>query len=371
MKKVTLILFLLVSLMVITNARAQTNDDLLNLLISKNLISQIDADSIRADAAIKAQDQKEKQKSIPVNAHILIQICGYTQVRFQSLQEAGKADAGDIRRARLDFRGNVTPNWEYRLQTEMAVSPKLIDAYTVFKPSDYVKLEVGQFKLPLSLENLTPSNNMETIERAQVVEALVNRSRDVLGNNNGRDVGVQLFGSLWKKKDRYIIDYFGGVFDGAGINVLETNEAKDFAGRLVIHPIKGLDVGGAIYRGSYQLANKENKRRNRIAAELSYTYKIITVKGEYIEGEDGDVKRSGYYAQASGYILHKKLQLVARYDVFDTNLDVERNVGSNVLGGVNYFINDWVKLQVNYTSRNEEGTTINNDIIGAQLQISF
>ncbi len=373
-----------------TAIKAQTNEDVLNLLINKNIIKQEDADLLRAEAALKAQDAKEKQKSFAINARRAINISGYIQSRFQSLQEAGRPDAMDIRRARLNFRGNVTPTWEYRLQVDMAGTPKVLDAIATFKPYDFFKIQAGEFKVPLSMENNTPSDLMDVIERAQVVEALVARNKDVLGNNNGRDIGVMAFGSLLKIKDHAIIDYYLGGFQGAGINVSDNNEAKDFGARLILHPIKGLDIGAAYYDGFSKIGTipvgfivARDNIRTRIAGELSYVYKFISVKGEYIHGEDGDyvkgkteysyihTKREGWYAQIAAYVIPKKIQVVGRWDSYDPDIHKPANATLNILGGVNYYFNDWAKLQVNYTSRNESGKTINNDIIGVQLQVGF
>ena len=42
-------------------SKAQQNEDLLNMLIKKNVISQQEADSLRADEALKQQAKKEKE----------------------------------------------------------------------------------------------------------------------------------------------------------------------------------------------------------------------------------------------------------------------------------------------------------------------
>lgn len=384
MKKRHSILFLLL-IAGSTVVKSQTNDDVLNLLINRSIITQDDADSLRAETAIKAQDQKDKQKLVALHVKRSIGLSGYLQTRFQSLQEAGKPDALDIRRARLDFRGNVTPTWEYRLQVDFAGAPKLLDAIATFKPYDVFKVQAGQFKIPLSMENNTPSNIMDLIERSQVVEALVARNRDSIGNQNGRDIGVMAFGSLLSLPDRQMIDYYLGVFQGVGINATDNNEAKDLGARLTFHPIAGLDLGGAYYDGFSKIgtATKKDNIRKRIAGELSYVYKIISIKGEYIRGKDGDFiklnndytyvhyQREGWYAQLAAYVYKRKIQLVGRWDAYDPDIKKPGNATLNLLGGVNYYFNDWAKLQVNYTSRNESGKTINNDIISTQFQISF
>lgn len=370
MKKITtLICICLLSNML----KAQTSDDLLNLMIGKKLISQEEADSIRADAALKAQEAKEKQKSFTVSAKRSIAITGYTQVRFLSLQESGKPDAADIRRARLDFKGNIAPLWEYDVQFDLAGSPKLIDGYAIYKPFDFLKLQAGQFKVPFSSENVWADNNLELMDRSQVVEALVARSGDVIGNQNGRDIGVQAFGSLLKINDRFIIDYYVAGLNGNGINVADNNEPKDAAARIVFHPVKGLDIGGSWYNGydKYGTPTARNHVRTRMGGELSYIYKIAGFKAEYIEGEDGGIKKSGYFAQLSSYIYKKKLQVVVKYDAYDKDTDKDDDATLNYVGGINYYFNDFAKIQLNVTNRREETNDVNNDIIGVQLQIGF
>src|SRR5438132_842251 len=53
----------------IISSSAQTNDDVLNLLIQKGAITQADADSLRSDAAIKEQDAP-KDKTFTVGAEL-------------------------------------------------------------------------------------------------------------------------------------------------------------------------------------------------------------------------------------------------------------------------------------------------------------
>ncbi len=44
------------------------------------------------------------------------------------MEEKGKRSGFDIRRARLDIKGSITPYFSYRLQTEFADKPKILDA---------------------------------------------------------------------------------------------------------------------------------------------------------------------------------------------------------------------------------------------------
>ena len=90
-------------------AEAQTTNDILNVLIANKTVTQEQADSIRAEAAIKQQEADANKKSFFVNAAKQMNLSGYTQLRYQNLDEPGKIDGFDIRRARLDLKGNISP----------------------------------------------------------------------------------------------------------------------------------------------------------------------------------------------------------------------------------------------------------------------
>jgi len=379
MKRVLLILTIWGGL--VFSAKSQSTDDVLNLLIQKNVVSQKDADSIRAEAAIASQANLAKVKAFPINAGKKITIAGYSQVRYQALEETGKIDGFDIRRARLDVKGNISPYWAYRVQLDLAGTPKLIDAYAELKLNDYFNFTIGQAKIPFSLENLTSSNKLELIDRSQAVEALVARGKDVGGNQNGRDIGIQLGGTILKLKDRPVLDYRLGVYNGSGINTTDTNEKKDFATLLIVHPVVGLDISAALYNGSRFVPEvktgtvittpSKNVDRNRYGFDLNYDLKDLAIRGEYIHGTDDLVDREGYYFQAGYYFLQKKLQLIAKYDFYDADKAKVDNASTWYVFGANYNFNTNVRLQANYTFKQEEGTSIDNNFASIQFQVGF
>lgn len=362
-------------------AKSQSTDDILNLLIQKNLVSQEEADSIRAEAAISTQANLAKVKAFPVNAGKKIALAGYTQVRYQALEETGKIDGFDIRRARLDVKGNISPYWSYRVQFDLAGTPKLIDAYTELKLNDYLNFTIGQAKIPFSLENLTSSNKLELIDRSQAVEALVARGKDVGGNQNGRDIGIQLGGTILKLKDRPVIDYRLGIYNGSGINTVDNNENKDIATRLIFHPVVGLDISAALYDGSRFIPEvktgtvvttpAKTVNRDRYGFDLSYDLKNLSVRGEYIYGKDDLKEREGFYIQGGYYFLQKKLQVLAKYDFYDPDKAVVDNASTWVVLGANFNFNANTRLQLNYSIKQEEGTSIDNNYASIQFQIGF
>jgi phosphate-selective porin len=379
MKRALLITIVLGGL--VFSVKSQTTDDILNILIRKNLIAQKEADSIRAEAAIAAQANQAKVKTFPVSAGKKIGFAGYTQVRYQAMEETGKADGFDIRRARLDIKGNISPYWAYRLQFDLAGTAKIIDAYAELKLNDYFNFTIGQSLIPLSLENLTSSSKYEMIDFAQSVDALAARGKDVVGNQNGHDLGIQVGGTLLKMKNRPVLDYRLGVFNGSGINVADNNEAKDFAGRLVAHPVAGLDLGMAIYSGSRFVpevktgavvtTSSKNVTRDRYGFDLNYELKNFSLRSEYLHGTDDAIDREGYYMQGGYYFLDKKLQVMAKYDFYDADKDVAENASTWVVLGANLNLNANTRIQFNYTFKQEEGTSINNNLAAVQAQIGF
>jgi len=377
------ILLLVITIFTIGIAKAQSSDDILNLLIQKGLVKQNDADSIRADYAFKQQEVKEKQKLFNVLSSRNINIGGAIQVRYQSLQEPGKADGFDIRRARFDIKGNFSPEWEYRLQTDFAINTKIIDAYFFYKPFDYLKITGGQFLIPNSLESTTSDSALETIDRAQI-SGLTGRNKDALGDQNGRDIGLQASGSLFKTtSNRYLLDYYLAYFDGQGINIAaDKNESKDIAARIVAHPYEFLDFGISYSNGHDSWSTPaKNQDQIRIGADISVNYNDFSLRAEYLQAQQGtyivngvnrDLLKDGWYAQVGYFVLPKKLQFVAKYDTFDpTKNNPKNDITSFYTLGANLYPNSFVKFQVNYKHKSEQGFSINKDEIIAQLQIKF
>jgi phosphate-selective porin len=373
-KRILLIITLLFATAI---AKAQQTDELLNLLIKKNLVTQQDADSLRSELALKEQAKRDKDKpnqhSITIGSRAL-QISGLLQERYQGFEQKGVNNAFDLRRIRLIVSGNVSDNWSYYTQTELGgAGVKLVDAYTAYKFADYFKITAGQFKIPFSLESLTSDAQLEFIDRSQVIEALASRSKDVIGNQQGRDIGIQATGSFVKVEDRYLFDYSLGIFNGAGYDVAtENNDHKDFGGRLAIHPIKGLDLGTSLYSGEDIATGKTiTQARNRYGFDGRYVIGALSVTAEYAHGTDASVHKDGWFASA-GYYVIPQIQLVAKYDTYDPSKTITNDRAKIYTGGANFVFSKWTKLAVDYLVRREETSIqVKNNIFEAQLQIAF
>ena len=299
-------------------------------------------------------------------------LSGYTQVRYQA-HESG-SNGFDVRRARISLKGKMSDRLGYRLQTDLGgSSPKLLDAELTFALAAGAKISAGQFKIPFSRENLVSSPDLATINRSQIVEALTARGKDVIGNHNGRDIGVMLSGTAGKNAQASLFDYALGAFNGSGINIADRNKQKDVVGRAVFHPLKNMGLGGSFYAGKYTLADDEvsEKTRQRIGAEFSCTIASLSLASEYITGKDDNIKKAGWYLQAGFLVIPEKLQGVLKFDTYDRNTSIPNNSNRVSTIGANIFFDEKSRLQLDYEFKDEQGgEEINNSFI-AQLQFGF
>jgi phosphate-selective porin len=370
MKQLYILSFFVIVFSITGNS--QSSNDVLNVLVQHKLISQQDADSLRSEAAIKQQETDAKRKSFPLTSSKPFQLSGYTQLRYQFFDEPTKFDGFDIRRAYVDLKGTISPFWGYRLQFDFSNSPKLMDAYAELKYNDRVNVLFGQTVIPFSLENITSNAKTDFIDRSQIVDALVSRKNDFIGDQNGRDIGVQAAGVLLKLNGKSLVDYKIGVFNGSGINTGDKNKTKDVVARIVVHPFIGLDFGGSYYDGVGTFGTPaDNLGRTRLGAELSYVLNNASLKAEYIKAKDAQIKREGYYVQAGYFVLPQTLQFLVRLDTYDPNISVSKNKLIWYEAGVNFSLTQNVRFQFNYTYKKEEGTSVKNNVTSAQLQIQF
>ncbi|MHC4270197.1 MAG: porin [Planctomycetota bacterium] len=275
----------------------------------------------------------------------------------------GKADTFQLRRSEIMFRGKILPEIAWTVMIDPSKELRLIsdtidqetrilqDFHFELNYIPHHSINVGQFLLPLTEEGLRSSVKLDTIERSFIGRTF----------GNQRDIGIQLRGT-WK-----YVDYWMGIFNGSGQNRLDVNDNKDVAGRIVLKPFTGLEIGMSALTGK---AGTTKSDRNRLGGEIRYKYNDFTFKGEYMKAKDSKLKREGWYAQIGYYIpFLPKLQGVFKYEEFE---DADNNEKRDMTVGFNYFLeNDYVKLQINYINRNESKREIDNDQILTAFQIAF
>ena len=206
----------------------------------------------------------------------LPRISGYLQLGYEWSDDASTFF---VKRARVDFQGDISPKIDYRLQLEFA-SPKIVDIYLRYKPLEALNVQVGQFKVPFSIENThyVPLK-YEFIEYSMAVCRLMGFT-DVCGvNATGRDLGAQLYGGLIDRDGYSILNYNVGVFNGEGINTKDKNKSKDVVARLMVQPLRALSFAGYYYWGE---VGADYARRTRYGGGVCYDDGRWIARGEYI-----------------------------------------------------------------------------------------
>ncbi|MDR0982121.1 MAG: OprO/OprP family phosphate-selective porin [Culturomica sp.] len=266
-------------------------------------------------------------------------ISGLVNLRYQY---NGSTDVHgfDIRRARVDVRGDLDPSVGYRVHVELANTPKLLDAYFQWKINDRIRLQAGQFKVPFSLENPYSPTTLETIDNSLAITSLVGYN-DVSGiSANGRDIGMSASGAIFNG----VVEYALGMFNGAGTNKAEDNSSKDVAGTLTLHPVKNLSVAGYHYNGHGRI---------RSGGGVKYDDGKWLVRGEYIAGKTQTLHSDGAYAVV-GVFVHTKVQTVVKADWFDRDRVDKATRQIYYTAGVNYLPAKNVKAQLNYSYRTSQ-----------------
>ena len=296
----------------------------------------------------------------------------------------------NVRRARLDFKGNLCKNVEFRVQGDLAGTPKLVDGFVKIKLQKYFNIQVGQFKIPFTFENPQSPLTLEGVEYAQVISKLSGYS-DISGvstYSGGRDVGIMIYGNVFKfernGKEIPILTYKLGMFNGNGMNKKDANLSKDIAGSVEVCPgVEGLMLAASYYGGNYYLsaANKDNANRDRFTVGGKYENGRLTVRSEYIIGttemaegaETYNLNSDGFYV-TGGYwfnIKNQRIRPVARYDFFRKNIDTPETNSTYYMVGVDWWPYKNLRLLVNYTMKDKPGFDHMGNLWQAQLSVKF
>ena len=333
-----------------------------------------------------------------------LSISGWMNIQYDyetQLQNGGEtldviSNTFNVRRARLDFKGNINPHLEFRVQADMAQSPKLVDGFVKVKLAKYFNIQAGQFKIPFTFENPQSPLTLEGIEYAQVISKLSGYS-DISGvktYSGGRDVGLMIYGDLFhferNGKEIPILTYKLGVFNGNGMNNKDANTLKDIAGSIEVCPgVKGLMLAASYYDGNYLLkndfVNEKDALRDRLTFGGKYENGKLTVRSEYIMGDtdmangadiytlnsDGFYVAGGYWFDIKCKGETQRIRPVARYDFFRQDVSNPEKNSTYYMIGIDWWPYKNLRLLVNYTMKDKPGYDHIGNLWQAQLSVKF
>lgn len=317
--------------------------------------------------------------------------------------------AFDIGQRRVGIDGEVGSVVQFQIERELGSDESWRDVYVNYRQFDAIRLQGGQFKIPLSLDENTSSANLDFTYRSRVATQLA----------PGRDRGIMLHGRPFTRLLRYEI----GVFEQDGRNARTSSTervhgGRTVAGRVTVQPFAGrkseladlragaafttseLPEGFPALRGETALEARfyrgdvwVNGRRRRTGLELRWRPGPFSVQAEYIRSEDerrgesventdlSSLIGDGWYVSGTWLVTGERkaglddptrpllpgtgsgaVELAVRIEAlrFRSGADGEppsTSARANVIAGnalhsstygVNWYLNRWMKVQLNF-----------------------
>lgn len=211
---------------------------------------------------------------------------------------------------RLGLKGELTRHVEYEMEREIRKDGEWKDVYAIWRTFDIVRVQVGRFKVPFSVEQLTGKTSTDFAYRSIAVSTIP----------PARDTGAMASGRFFGRDLTYEV----GVFKGDGDNgrlrepqfVLADERREDVgpsvAARVTGTPLRpfvrgrlrSLRLGGAygtasvpeglnslrgrsVYGYSFFAPVYVKGRRHRVGAELQWTPGPFGIKAEWMQSREG------------------------------------------------------------------------------------
>lgn len=318
----------------------------------------------------KLKEQQARREAAAKKAPAPV-TAGFGKIQFDGLMQqwlvgadgGGAASTARIRRMELKFAGEVRPNVRWTVMVDPAKSLSvnttsvngttvatgvnqssniLQDAFITYVAGPHLSVDVGQEKVPISMEGLRSSSQLLTIERSIMNTLPTNSGR--MGDI--RDTGIQVRGSYPQ------VEYTVAVMNDTGPrqNDVDNNNRKDAMYRLVYRGLRSAQIGfgGTLLTDS---VGASKTPRKRFGADLSFNRGAHTFEFEY--GRALDLS-AGSSVRAEGanwlyaFRLTPRLQLVGKVDTWDPNLGAPRDREWDYTLGANWYLaGNNAKIQIN------------------------
>lgn len=302
---------------------------------------------------------------------------GYAQAGY-TYNDADDADNNfDIKRIIFMAEGKITDKWSLFFMYNFNGGGTLLEMYTDYHIVPGLSARLGQIKVPYTIESPLSPTSVELIDcysQATNYLAAIGGHDPLRGGTGGRDLGLLLYGNLFKN----YLTYNVGVINGQGINTKDANSNKDYLGSLMVNPTKWLSIGGSFVTGkgnaigesdaNPDIKKGDNYNRDRWAVGAVVETKPVSLRTEYLGGKDGKVKSDGYYAMASFHAF-KNFDVIASYDYLNKNKDLNMKQ-TNYIAGVQYWFYPRCRVQAQYTYSDKKDMD-NSNMIQAQIQVRF
>ncbi len=314
-------------------------------------------------------------------------------------------DGGEVRRGRLFAKGKLAEHWDYKVQYDFAPDdPELKDGYVRYSGPSNGRFWFGNFKQPVSLEQLTSSKYTTFNERAFTS-----------GLAEGRRLGIGYQG--WGDSYTWMATAYGdeanglvegngaaGRFvyqlqpaDGSAVHLglsASWNEDADDTIRLRVRPESHQDSHRILDTGAIE----DVSDFIRYGLEAAYVRARFSAQAEYATLEVSrraaeDLSFTGYYAYVSFFLTDDRrpykakdgafgrvepasgkgaLELALRFSSLDlTDKDILGGEGEAVTLGINYYATSHLRFTANYVIADTDEVAGDDDPSALQIRMQI
>lgn len=286
--------------------------------------------------------------------------------------------------------GDVNKYLAYTVRANLFSDKVLSEAYMTLKFNKYFNFNIGQIKIPYTIESEMIPSNLET-GFDMVITKLVGYN-DVCGiNSGGRDLGMSISGSAFdsEKNGEHFnrLNYTVALLNGYELMSADNDNRKNITGKIEVYPYdKDLNVSASFYKGTFTKNEISNGVRDRVAFGFHYNpSKGLYARSEYVSGvtassnNNSDKFRSNGAYITLGYQFRFKpildgdeshrLMPFAKYEFFNENRALNNQINI-VSAGVAYEPFKFIYLKSYYTVKWTNQTILSNTFnIGLTLAV--
>lgn len=367
-RKLIVMVLAMMPVMVFADAEAPVEVEKKSLSVSVSTLNTSDS----AIMATKPQDGERPVK--PLNIHIgpsKLTLFGYAQTQFD-MTKTGPETKNSFTMMRVILMANaeLTRKLSFFLMIDAAstqASKHLHEYYAQYAFMPELKVRVGQFKTPYTLENIISPTLLGTVNLNEGTRYMAGIAGDPLyGNYVGRDLGAMVTGDAIKARDgHYYLNYSLGVFNGAGMNLRDNNKHKDVAAMINILPTKNITLSGSfiIGKGNAQandmfgtIAEGTDYTRNRWSVGAEVNYKPMKLRTEFMQGRNGDINNRAFYAELWCRVF-RNFDVVLDYDYLNKNTSMSKEARdafpawtrtNNYMVGLQYWVYKACRISTQY-----------------------
>ncbi len=348
-----------------------------------------------------------------------INLHGFAMLGLQSVRQNGESKGSfDIAMARLSVDGDVDAKgagtFTYKAQMQvngnvssLGGSARLVDLFATWRKFSCLRVTVGEFSMPFTLENDYHPLDVGFADNALPILKFAGYSdRSGKRSSNGRDLGISLDGDALTMADGHALLHYGlAIMNGQGINTRDVDGNKTVIGQIWVSPVNGLRISASGLEGSMARCGdttdaKGNRQecvrslyQHRYAIGAEWAGKAVTARAEYIhstgsafatsdEGSTRDLsisplgdKADGFYAMVVGTLLKDKipgrLRIKARCDMYRPSASMA-SAQSTLQLGVDYWFTPKIGTAVEYSHANDRAlATHNYNYYNFQVQLRF